>query len=96
MGSQGRSRQEPPLGKAGQYQIPGGVISQPRSGGFALLPGSSELPRPNILFLVWRLGELKMHRSAPGKQTLTFPCLCIQDTRPKAAEAACRGASGPP
>lgn len=28
-----------------------------------------------------------MHHSAPGKQTLSFPCLCIQDTRPKAAEA---------
>ena len=58
--------------------------------------GRSELPRPNILFLVWRLEELKMHHSAPGKQTPSFPCLCIQDTRPKAAEAVCRDPPGCP
>ena len=47
-------------------------------GGFTPFPASFQdryirAARPNILFLVWRLEELKMHRLGPGKTNTTLP-----------------------
>ena len=47
-------------------------------GGFTPFPASFQdryirAARPNILFLVWRLEELKMHCLGPGKTNTTLP-----------------------
>lgn len=95
VGNKGCAEDEPSLWQTQQPRIPCGGISLPSPAELsspcgALLhfqpasrTGRSELPCANILFLVWRLEELKMHRLDPRKQTLRFPCLCIQDTGPR-------------
>lgn len=77
----------------GWAQTPDGVIFQPiwprsphpRTVSLQFQPafraGRSELSRPNILFLVWSLEELKMHRLWENKHCASLPLYTGQGSR---------------